>query len=109
MRSNSFSAQARDITDVDALALSDPARYRELLGGYHLLMGERCLRWQRCAESDDARWKGCVRDAILKVARRSDFNAARLADILDQGHFPKTQARIMRLARELLYTGRVAR
>jgi hypothetical protein len=94
--------------DVDALAISDPARYQELLAGFFLVLGERRLWWQCCADTDRPRWKACMRAAIVKVATRSGCAAAWLADMLDLGALPRTQIRVMRIARELLYAAEVA-
>lgn len=91
-------------TDADSLALSDPAEYERLLHGYFLLLGERRLWWQRCGEADDARWRGCVAQAVSTVARRSGIDPAWLADALDvEDAFPRCRRRIMRAAREHLH------
>ncbi|MHB8433823.1 MAG: hypothetical protein ACYDCA_09545 [Candidatus Tyrphobacter sp.] len=98
-----MSESLRRISPVDALALCDPDEYRRLLDGFFLLLGERRLWWQRCAEADDPRWKSCLRDAIVDVATRSRCSPEWVADLLDGDDLPKTRRRIMRLARERLY------
>lgn len=90
--------------DVDAIALSDPAQYRRLLDGFFLLLGERRLWWERCAEAEDSAWQTHVRAAIIETAAPTGWTPARLADLLDlDGSFPKTKVRILRLARERFY------
>ena len=95
--------EIRSIDDVEALILEEPTEFRRLLDGYFLILGERRLWWQRTADSDSPRWRECVRRAIVHVAGTSEYTPASLADLLDREHFPKAQARIMRIARELLY------
>jgi hypothetical protein len=94
----------RNVDEIDALILRSPERFRELLDSYYLLLGARKLWWQRCADADDPRWKQCVQQAITRVATRSQCPPAWLADILDHGGFPKARVRIVRIARELLYS-----
>lgn len=97
------------LLDVDALALSDPAQYRELLDAFFLILGQRRLWWARCAEAEDPTWQASVRAAIVAVAAPSGWSSASIADLLDlEDAFPKTKERVLRLAREHFYRRAVA-
>jgi len=93
---------------LDDLILNDPDEYERLLHSYFLLLGERRLWWQRCAQSDDPRWASCVRATIVQIARRSKCEPAWLADLLDDGAFPLTKRLIMRIAKETLSARKAA-
>lgn len=87
----------------DTLALNDPAEYEKALHGFFLVLGERRLWWQRCAQADNAQWVNCVRFAIKSVATDSRIPPPWLADALDvDDALPRTRRRVLRLARERL-------
>ncbi|MHB1798193.1 MAG: hypothetical protein ACYCUI_07810 [Vulcanimicrobiaceae bacterium] len=85
------------------LAIAEPAEYERRLHSYFLILGERRLWWQRCAEAEDPRWRACVRAAIIALATRSQCLPAWLAEALElDDALLRTRRRILRMARERL-------